>query len=148
MCWIQYGFGIRTPMANWMIEPRSIQSQWFPMLAPLTTTPPQHMCMLDKNQLLKSCIKVRYCFWCVCHKPRDVATPEIQVHNFIYRLLISPNFKFLALMVSEFLLNLAFNKWCFGLMFGTPRQCKKVCLLNICWYPNKFSVLVQAVQNN
>ena len=46
-----------------MIEPRSIQSQWLPMLmAPLTTWPQQHMCMHDENQLLKSCIKLRYRF--------------------------------------------------------------------------------------
>ena len=36
-----------------MIEPRSIQSQWIHMLA-------QHMCIHDENQLLKSCIKLRY----------------------------------------------------------------------------------------
>ena len=93
-----------------MIEPRSIQSQWFPMLASLTTRPQQHMCMHDENQLLKSCIKLRYCFWCVCQKPRDEATPKMQVHNFMYRLIISLNFKFLALIVLEFLLNLAFKK--------------------------------------
>ena len=33
-----------------MIEPRSIQSQWLRMLAPLTTRPQQHMCMYDENQ--------------------------------------------------------------------------------------------------
>ena len=49
-------FGIRKPMANLMIEPRSIQSQWFHVLAPLTTRPQQHMCIQDENQLLKSCI--------------------------------------------------------------------------------------------
>ena len=86
-----------------MIEPRSIQSQWLPMLSPLTTRPQQHMCMHEENQLLKSCIKLRYRFWCICHKVRDVATPKMQVHNFMYRLIISPKFKFLALVVLEFL---------------------------------------------
>ena len=45
-------------------------------------------------------------FWRVCpklSKPRDVASPKMQVHNFIPRLITSPNFKFLALVVSEFL---------------------------------------------
>ena len=51
-------------------------------------------------------------------------------------------------MVLEFLLNLTFKKWFFEQMFGTPRLCKKVCLFNIYWYQKKFSVLVQAVQNN
>ena len=41
--------------------------------------------MHDENQLLKSCIKLRYRFWCVCHKVRDVETPNRQVHNFMYR---------------------------------------------------------------
>ena len=58
-----------------MIEPRSIQSQWLPMLAPLTTRPQQHTCKLDENQLLKSFIKLRYRLWCVCHKVRVEATP-------------------------------------------------------------------------
>ena len=93
-----------------MIESRSIQWQWFPMLAPLLTTPLQHMCMHDENQSFKSCIKLRYRFWYVCHEVRDVATPKMQLHNFIYRLIISPKFKFLALMVLDFLLNLAFKK--------------------------------------
>ena len=82
----------------------------FPMLASLTTWPQQHMCIHDDKKLLKSCIKLRYRFWCVCHKPRDVATPKMQLHNFMYRLVISPNVKFLALVVSTFLLNLAFKK--------------------------------------
>ena len=86
-----------------MIEPRSVQSQRLPMLAPLTTRPRQHTCMHDENQLLKSCIKLRYRVWCVCHKVRDVATTKMQVHNFIYRLIISPKFKFLAMVVLEFL---------------------------------------------
>ena len=89
-----------------MIEPRSIQSQWFPMLAPLTARPQQHICMHDENQLLKSGIKLRYRFWRVCHKAGDVATPKPQTHNFMNRLIISPNFKLLALVVTEFLLNL------------------------------------------
>ena len=93
-----------------MIELRSIQWQWFPMLASLSTRPQQYMRMHDENQLIKSCIKLRYCFWCVCHKPRDLATPKLQLHNFIYRLIISPKFKFLALVVLEVLLNLAFKK--------------------------------------
>ena len=93
-----------------MIETSSIQSQWFSLLAPLTTRPQKHMCMHDENQLLKSCIKVRYCIWCVWHKPRDVATPKMQVHNFIYGLIVSPKFKFIALMVLRFFLNLAFMK--------------------------------------
>ena len=97
-------FGIRKPMANEMIEPRSIQSQWFPMLAPLATRPQQHMCIHNENQPLKSCIKHCYRFWCVCHKPRDVATPKLQLLHFIYRLIISPNLKFLALVVLNFLL--------------------------------------------
>ena len=92
-----------------MIEPRSIQSQWFHALAPLPTRPQKHMCMHDENQLLKSCIKLRYRVWCVCHKPRDVATPQLLVHNFIYRLIISPNFKLLALVVLEFLLKFSFQ---------------------------------------
>ena len=87
-----------------MIEPRSIQLQWFPMLAPLATRPQQHMCVRDENQLLKSCIKLRYRSWCVCHKPHDVATPKMKVHNFMYRLIIFPNFKFIALVVSMLLI--------------------------------------------
>ena len=39
-------------------------------------------------------------------QPLDVATPKLQVHNFVYRLIISPKFKFIALVVLEFLLNL------------------------------------------
>ena len=66
-----------------MIEPRSVQSQRLSMLAPLTTRPRQHTCMHDENQLLKSCIKLRYRVSCVCHKVRDVATPKMQVHNFM-----------------------------------------------------------------
>ena len=72
----------------------------------VSTRPQQHMCMHDENQLLKSCIKLRYRFWCICHKARDVASPKMQLHNFIYRLIISPNFKFVAWMVLEFLVNL------------------------------------------
>ena len=59
------------------------------MLASLITRPQQHMCMPDENQLLKSCIKLRYRFWCVCHKVRDVASPKMQVLNFMYRHRIS-----------------------------------------------------------
>ena len=43
-----------------MIESRSIQSQWFYMLAPLTTRPQHHMCMRDENQLLKLRVKSDY----------------------------------------------------------------------------------------
>ena len=93
-----------------MIEPRFIQSTWFPMWAPLTTGPQQHLWMHDENQLLKLCFKLRYSFWCICHKQHDLGTPKMQVHNFIYRLIISPNFKFLALVVLKFLLELAFKK--------------------------------------
>ena len=50
MSWIQNDFGNRKPMANYMIEPRSIQSQWFPMLASITTRPQQHMSMHDETQ--------------------------------------------------------------------------------------------------
>ena len=62
------------------------------MLAPLSTRPQQHMCKHDENQLLKS-----------CHKVRDVATPKMQVHYVMYELIISPKFKFLAMVVSKFL---------------------------------------------
>ena len=68
------------------------------------------MCMQDENQLLKSCIKLCYRFWCVCHKPRDVVTLEMQLNNFIFRLIRSPNFKFLASVVLKFLLDLDFKK--------------------------------------
>ena len=95
-----------------MIEPKSLQSHCFPMLAPLTTGPQQHMCMHDENQTLKSCVKVHYPSRCVCHKSHDIATSKLQVYNFMYRLIISPNFKFLALVVSEFMLD--FKKSCFG----------------------------------
>ena len=71
-------------------------------------------------------IKLRYRFWCVCHKPRDVAAPQLQLHIFMCRLIISPNFKFLTLMVSEFLLN--WQRWsrehkacCQG---QGPKKCK------------------------
>ena len=47
-------------MANKMVEPTFIQSQWFHMLAFLTITPQHHMCILDENQILKSCIKLHY----------------------------------------------------------------------------------------
>ena len=47
---------IKKPMAIYMIEFRSIQSQWFHKLAPLTIRPQQHMSIHDANQLLKSCI--------------------------------------------------------------------------------------------
>ena len=87
------------------------------MLAHLTTRPQQHMCIHDKNQSLKSSIKLSYRFWHVCHKSRDVATPKMQVHNLIYRLIISPNFKILALEVLEFLFDLAFKKWFLGRSF-------------------------------
>ena len=86
-----------------MIEHWSIQSQWLRMLAPLTTRPQQNKCMHDENQLLKSCMKLRYCFWCVCHKVRDVATPKMQMHKFMHRRIISQKFKFQAMVVSEFL---------------------------------------------
>ena len=98
--------------------------------------PQQDMSILEENQLLKSCSKLRYRFCRVCHKQRDVAPPKLQVHYFIYRLILPPNFKCLALMVSEFispnfkilalvvsefiLLNLAF---------------KKVIFLVDVWYP-------------
>ena len=36
-------------------------------------------------------------------KPHDLALPKKQAHNFIFRIIISPNFNFLALVVSEFL---------------------------------------------
>ena len=36
-------------------------------------------------------------------KPRDLARQKMQVQDFIYRLTISPNFKFLAVVVLEFL---------------------------------------------
>ena len=60
-----------------MIEPRSILLQWLPMPTRLTTRPQQHMRMQDENQLFNLCIKLRYCFWYVCHKPREVATPKM-----------------------------------------------------------------------
>ena len=44
------------------------------MLVPLTTSSQKHMCIHDENQLLKSYIKLRYPFWCVCHKVRDIVT--------------------------------------------------------------------------
>ena len=70
------------------------------MLAPLTTRPQQHMCVHDKNQLLKSRNKpLSPSFWRVCLNPRDAASTKMQVHNITYRLIISPNFEFLALMV-------------------------------------------------
>ena len=58
MGWIYYNFEIKKPMANLMIESRSIQSQRFHLLAPLTNKPQQHMCIHDENQLLKSRIKI------------------------------------------------------------------------------------------
>ena len=50
------------------------------------------------------------CFWHICPKPRDVAPPKLQVHNFIYRLI-----KLSKLQVSSFggfgvFVNLAFKK--------------------------------------
>ena len=36
-------------------------------------------------------------------KPRDLAAPKMQVHNFMYRIIISPNVKFLTFVISEFL---------------------------------------------
>ena len=70
------------------------------MLVPLPTR------LHDENQSLKSCIKLRYHFWHVCQEAGDVATPKTQVRNFMSRLIIILNFKFLAMVVSEFLLNL------------------------------------------
>ena len=60
MLWIQNDFGMRKPTANQMIESRSIHSQRFHVLVTLTTTQQQHMCVRDKNQLLKSHIILRY----------------------------------------------------------------------------------------
>ena len=100
-----------------MIEPRSIQSQWCHMLAPLTTRPQQHLCNRDENQLLKSCIKFRYYkFLERLPEPRDEASkmrlpdPRDEVYNFINSLIKSPNLKFLVLVDSKFLINLAFKK--------------------------------------
>ena len=75
-------------MANLMIEPRSIQSQRFHILAPLTNRPQQHMRLHDKNQLLQSCIKFRYQKF-LPRLPRHAAPPRMHVHNFIYRLIMS-----------------------------------------------------------
>ena len=90
-----------------MIKPRSTQSQWFQMLAPSTTRLQQHMCIHDENQSLKSQIKLHYHKFLArlprTTKPRDTAPTKMQVRNFIYRLIISLNFKFLAFLVSEFL---------------------------------------------
>ena len=44
-----------------MVEPMSIQLQWFHMQAPLTIWPQQHiLCTHVENQLLKSCTKLHY----------------------------------------------------------------------------------------
>ena len=80
------------------------------MLVPLTTRPQQHMRMHDEDQLLKSCIKLRYHFWCVCHKVRDVASPKMQVHNFMYRLIISPKFNFYSYGGVRVFVKFAFKK--------------------------------------
>ena len=97
-----------------MIEPRSIQSQWFHMLAHLTTRPQQHMCTVYVTKINYQNHKLNFVitsFWRVCPIVRDVALPKMKVHNFISRLITCPNFKFLTLVVSEFLLNLPFKKW-------------------------------------
>ena len=71
-------------MANQIPEPRSFQSRRFHMLAPLTARPRQQTCAHDENQLLKSHIKLFYRkFWRVCPKPRNLASPKMQVYNFI-----------------------------------------------------------------
>ena len=44
-----------------MIEPRSVQLQWFHMLVPLASRPQQRMCIRDENHLLKSCYKL-HCY--------------------------------------------------------------------------------------
>ena len=36
-------------------------------------------------------------------KPRHLAQPKVQMMNFLYKVIISLNFKFLAMAVSEFL---------------------------------------------
>ena len=46
----------------------------------------------------------RQAFRCICPKPRDIAPPKIETHKFMNRLIICPNFKFLALVVLEYLL--------------------------------------------
>ena len=48
--------------------------------APLFTWPPQHVRMDDKNHLLNFVVNS---FGRVCPKPRDLAPPKMQVHNFI-----------------------------------------------------------------
>ena len=73
MCWIYYNFEIKKPMANFMIESRSIQSQRFHLLAPLTNKPQQHMCIHDENQLLKLCIKICYQTF-LAHLPQNHVT--------------------------------------------------------------------------
>ena len=74
-----------------MIEPRSIQLQWFNTSAPLTTRPQKHICSVHmtkinyQNHVLNFIITS---FWRVCPKPRDVASLKMQVHNFINFVLI------------------------------------------------------------
>ena len=94
----KFDFGLRKAMADWIFEPRCVHSQSFQTLAPLTARPQQHTCINDETQLLNSTNFGRF-----CPKPRDLAPPTLQVHNFMYRHIISPSFKFLALVVSEFL---------------------------------------------
>ena len=50
-------------------------------------------------------------FWTLHSKLRNLTPQKMQVHNFIYRFAISPNFKFLALVVLAFLdLKKVFNR--------------------------------------
>ena len=52
----------------------------------------------------KSRIKLRYDkFWAHLPQPRDLPPPKMQENNFMSKLIIFLNFKFLALVVSEFL---------------------------------------------
>ena len=49
-CWIQRHLEMRKSMANSIIEPKSIQSPRFHVLAPVTTRPRHHTSAHDENQ--------------------------------------------------------------------------------------------------
>ena len=83
-------------MTNQSIEPRSKVEA----LAPLTIRPRQHARLSDYSHLINFAVSS---LGCICPKPRDVAPPKLEGRKVMHRLIICPNFKFLALAVLEYL---------------------------------------------